>query len=52
MNKKLGLAVAGALRAAEKLNGGRMLIILPDSGSKYLAKFFNPEWLKEKGIKI
>ncbi len=47
-----GLAVAGALRAAEKISGGRMLIILPDSGSKYLGKFFNPEWLKEKGIKI
>ncbi len=47
-----GLAVAGALRAAEKLEGGRMLVILPDSGSKYLGKFFNDEWLKEKGIRL
>jgi len=47
-----GMAVAGAIKAAEKLSGGRMLVILPDSGAKYLAKFFNPEWLKEKGISL
>lgn len=47
-----GLAVAGALKAAEKLPGGRMLVILPDSGSKYLGKFFNEQWLAEKGIKL
>jgi cystathionine beta-synthase len=47
-----GLAVAGALKAAAKLDGGRMLVILPDSGSKYLGKFFNHEWLATKGIKL
>jgi cystathionine beta-synthase len=47
-----GLAVAGALRAAAKLNGGRMLVILPDGGSKYLGKFYNEAWLAEKGIKL
>lgn len=47
-----GLAVAGAIKAAEKLNGGRMLVILPDGGSKYLGKFFNAKWLEEKGIKV
>lgn len=46
-----GMAVAGALKYAEKLNGGRMLVILPDSGNKYLGKFFNEAWLKEKGIR-
>lgn len=45
-----GMAVAGAIKAAQKLPGGRMLVILPDSGSKYLGKFFNESWLKEKGI--
>jgi cystathionine beta-synthase len=47
-----GLAVAGALKYAAKLDGGRMLIILPDGGSKYLGKFFNEAWLKEKGITV
>lgn len=47
-----GMAVAGAIKAAQKLNGGRMLVILPDGGSKYLGKFFNQEWLKSKGIKV
>ena len=47
-----GLAIAGALKAAEKLAGGKMLVILPDSGSKYLGKFYNPDWLQEKGIKV
>jgi cystathionine beta-synthase len=47
-----GLAVAGALKAAKNLGAGRMLVILPDSGSKYLGKFFNHEWLQSKGIKV
>jgi cystathionine beta-synthase len=47
-----GMAVAGAIKAAQKLNGGRMLVILPDGGSKYLGKFFNEEWLKSQGIKL
>ncbi len=47
-----GMAVAGALKAAKKLNGGRMLVILPDGGGKYLAKFFNPQWLKSKGLTV
>ena len=47
-----GMAVAGAIKYAQKLDGGRMLVILPDGGSKYLGKFFNEEWLKSKGIKV
>jgi cystathionine beta-synthase len=47
-----GLALAGALKAAKNLKGGKMLVILPDSGSKYLGKFFNSEWLASKGIKL
>jgi cystathionine beta-synthase len=47
-----GMAVAGALKYAAKLDGGRMLVILPDGGSKYLGKFFNEEWLKSKGIRV
>lgn len=47
-----GMALAGALKAAKDLPGGRMLVILPDSGSKYLGKFFNNEWLRSKGIQV
>lgn len=47
-----GLAVAGAIKAAEKLPGGRMLVILPDNGAKYLGKFYNEEWLASKGIRL
>jgi len=47
-----GMAVAGAIKYASKLSGGRMLVILPDGGGKYLGKFFNEQWLKEKGIKV
>ena len=47
-----GMAVAGAIKAAQKLSGGRMLVVLPDNGSKYLGKFFNREWLASKGIRI
>lgn len=47
-----GLAVAGALKAAKNLKGGKMLVVLPDSGSKYLGKFFNKDWLASKGIHV
>ena len=47
-----GMAVAGALKYAKKLNGGKMLVILPDGGGKYLGKFFNKEWLESKGIQV
>lgn len=47
-----GAAIAGALKAAEHLGEGRMVIILPDGGSKYLGKFYNPEWIKSVGLKV
>ncbi len=47
-----GMAVAGALKFAQNLSGGRMVVILPDSGSKYLGKFYNSDWLQEKGIRL
>ena len=45
-----GAAVAGAIKVAKKLKKGRMLVILPDGGGKYLNKFFNPEWLKKHNL--
>lgn len=46
-----GAAVAGAIKAAEKLDSGNMLVIMPDGGGKYLGKFFNPEWLDKHNLK-
>jgi cystathionine beta-synthase len=47
-----GAAIAGALKVAKKLPAGNMLVVLPDNGNKYLAKFYNPEWLASQGIKV
>ena len=48
-----GSAVAGALRW---LSGrpippeSTVLVILPDSGDRYLSKFYSDEWMREKGL--
>ncbi|MBK8027384.1 MAG: pyridoxal-phosphate dependent enzyme [Chloroflexi bacterium] len=45
-----GSAVAGALRyarAAKLTRGQRVVVILPDSGYRYLGKVFNDEWMRE-----
>jgi cystathionine beta-synthase len=46
-----GTAVAAALKHGRKLDDDAvMIIILPDSGSKYISKLFNDEWMKDKGF--
>ena len=48
-----GMAVAGALNFARdnKLaKGKKLLVILPDSGAKYLSKIFNDDWMREYGF--
>ncbi len=46
-----GSAVCGALKFAEgqkeKLN---IVVILPDSGNRYLSKAFNDNWMRENGL--
>lgn len=47
-----GAAIAGALKFARKHNLGEndtMVVILPDSGSRYLSKIFNDNWMQENG---
>ncbi|MBP9674375.1 MAG: cysteine synthase family protein [Bacteriovoracaceae bacterium] len=45
-----GAAVVGALRYAETLTEPKnILVILPDSGNRYVAKIYNDKWMKEKG---
>lgn len=46
-----GSAVAGALRYCRDLGPGRLaVVILPDSGSRYLSKAFNDDWMRENGF--
>jgi cysteine synthase len=51
-----GLAVAGAVqwaRRAGRAPGGRpwnIVIVLTDTGLRYLSKLYNPEWLEAQGL--
>jgi cystathionine beta-synthase len=46
-----GAAVAGALRyAADRPCEERLVVILPDSGNRYLSKVWNDAWLEEVGL--
>jgi cystathionine beta-synthase len=48
-----GAAVYGALEYARSGNFGKddlMVIILPDSGTRYVSKIFNDKWMHEKGF--
>jgi cystathionine beta-synthase len=48
-----GSAVAGALHWLAKRplpDGMRVVVILPDSGDRYLSKFYSDDWLREKGF--
>jgi len=45
-----GMAVAGALQAADEFGGKLMVVILPDSGRNYVSKVFNDEWMIEHGL--
>jgi cystathionine beta-synthase len=46
-----GAALVGALhwarRSANGLAGKRLLVILPDSGSRYLGKVYDDDWMRE-----
>ena len=47
-----GAAVAGALKWIERNDSPdlKVLIILPDSGSRYLSKIYNDNWMRENGF--
>ncbi|HYW36040.1 MAG TPA: pyridoxal-phosphate dependent enzyme [Balneolaceae bacterium] len=48
-----GAAVYGALEYARESDFGEddmMVIILPDSGSRYTGKIYNDDWMREKGF--
>jgi cystathionine beta-synthase len=49
-----GSAVVGAMkwvkRQGDQLKGKNVLVILPDSGNRYLSKAFNDDWMREAGF--
>lgn len=47
-----GAAVAGALKwiKANDREGQNVMILLPDSGSRYLSKIYNDQWMQENGF--
>ncbi len=47
-----GAAVAGALKwvRANDREGMNVVIILPDSGSRYLSKIYNDQWMADNGF--
>ena len=46
-----GTVVAAGLKHAKTMKAGQtMVIILPDSGFKYISKMFNDDWMREKGF--
>ena len=46
-----GSALAGAVKYCRRLSGERVpVVILPDSGSRYLSKFYDDKWMREFGF--
>ncbi|MDX1671043.1 MAG: pyridoxal-phosphate dependent enzyme [Balneolaceae bacterium] len=48
-----GAAVYGAMEYVQNSSFGKddmMVIILPDSGTRYVSKIYNDEWMREKGF--
>lgn len=46
-----GSAVWAALQVAKDLDREKLIVvILPDSGTRYLSKLYNDQWMKEKGF--
>ncbi len=42
-----GLAVFAAIKVAQKIAKGTIVVLLPDSGKGYLSKFYNDEWMSQ-----
>jgi cystathionine beta-synthase len=46
-----GAAVHIAVELAKELGKGKnIIVVLPDSGSRYISKFYNDEWMKDNGF--
>ncbi len=48
-----GVNLAGAARLAEKLGPGHIIVtVLCDYGTRYTSRLFNPEFLRQKGLRV
>ena len=45
-----GSALVGALKYAEEMGEGTLVVLLPDSGRNYINKAFSEEWLSKNGL--
>lgn len=45
-----GAAMVAALEVAKELEGGRVVVILPDTGRNYLTRIYSDEWMQESGF--
>jgi cystathionine beta-synthase len=46
-----GAALAGAIKYAARLPAERIVVVIfPDSGSRYLSKFYDNKWMRENGF--
>lgn len=46
-----GTAMAGALKVAERMKDKEvMVVLLPDTGERYLSKVYNDDWMRENGF--
>jgi len=46
-----GAALAGAVKYAQSLGPERLVVVLlPDSGTRYLSKIFDDDWMREHGF--
>jgi len=46
-----GAALSGTMKYAAKLPADRLLVVIfPDSGSRYLSKFYDNKWMRENGF--
>jgi cystathionine beta-synthase len=46
-----GSALAGTMKYAARLSGERLVVVIfPDSGTRYLSKFYDNKWMRENGF--
>jgi cystathionine beta-synthase len=46
-----GAAMAGVMQLADRFKAGEMVVVIfHDHGSRYLAKMFNDDWMRERGF--
>ena len=45
-----GAALWGVRQVAKTMDGGRIVTLFPDSGTRYLSTIFNDSWMQEQGL--